>query len=88
MPIPLSDPALDHLIAQMQDAMARFVNGDAAAFKALWSHQPDVTIFGGWGAYEQGWEAVGPRLDWAAARYVAGRATSRERSPARRSAGE
>ena len=75
MSISLTDPTLEHLIAQMQAAMAQFVNGDAAAFKALWSHQPDVTIFGGWGAYEQGWEAVGPRLDWAAARYIDGEVT-------------
>ncbi len=31
-----------------------------------------MTIFGGWGAYEQGWAAVEPRLDWAAARYAEG----------------
>jgi len=44
--------------------------------KALWSHAADVTIFGGWGAYEQGWEQVGPRLDWAAARFRGGTAPS------------
>jgi ketosteroid isomerase-like protein len=31
-----------------------------------------VTIFGGWGAYERGWDQVSARLDWAAARFVDG----------------
>ncbi len=40
--------------------------------RALWSRAGDVTIFGGWGAYEQGWAAVEPRLEWAASRYSEG----------------
>jgi ketosteroid isomerase-like protein len=31
-----------------------------------------VTIFGGWGGYEQGWDAVSRRLDWAASRFGEG----------------
>jgi ketosteroid isomerase-like protein len=46
--------------------------GDAEPLKSMWSHRDDVTIFGGWGAYEQGWAAVEPRLDWAASRYSEG----------------
>jgi ketosteroid isomerase-like protein len=38
----------------------------------LWSHADDVTIFGGWGAYEQGWDAVSRRLDWVASRFGEG----------------
>ena len=40
----------------------------------LWSHADDVTIFGGWGGYEQGWDAVSRRLDWAASRFGEGHA--------------
>ena len=58
--------------AQLLAALRRFVEGDAEPLKRLWSHRDDVTIFGGWGAYEQGWSAVGSRLDWAAARYSEG----------------
>ena len=50
-------------------ALGDFVRGDAASFKDLWSHTDDVTIFGGYGAHEQGWDQVGPRVDWAAARF-------------------
>jgi ketosteroid isomerase-like protein len=53
-------------------AVNDFVNGDAEAFKACWLRQPQVTIFGGRGAYEQGWDEVGSRLDWAAAGFISG----------------
>ena len=59
----------DEFTARLLSALRRFVEGDAQPYKSLWSHGDDVVIFGGWGAWEQGWAAVGPRLDWAAARY-------------------
>ena len=61
-------PTLD----QIQAAIQQFATGDASAYKACWSQADDVTICGGWGAYERGWEQVGPRMDWAAARYRGG----------------
>ena len=45
----------DGFTKQLLDALRRFVQGDAGPYKSLWSHRDDVTIFGGWGAYEQGW---------------------------------
>ena len=54
-------------------ALATFVQGDATPFAAQWSQGDDVTLFGGWGAYERGWDAVGPRLAWAASRFAGGR---------------
>jgi ketosteroid isomerase-like protein len=63
-------------IQQERTANQHFLAGDAAPVKALWSHADDVTICGGWGAYEKGWEQVGPRLDWAAARFGEGNTTS------------
>ena len=59
----------DEFTKQLVDALRRFVQGDAEPYKSLWSRADDVTIFGGWGAYEQGWVAVEPRLEWAASRY-------------------
>lgn len=59
-------------LQQERTANEHFLAGDAAPEKALWSHADDVTICGGWGAYEKGWEQVGPRLDWAAARFLEG----------------
>jgi len=62
----------DEFTGQLLDALRRFVQGDAEPYKNLWSHADDATIFGGWGAYEQGWAAVESRLDWAASRYSEG----------------
>ncbi len=60
---------------QVVAATQQFYAGDSAPFKALWSRGDDVTIFGGWGAYERGWEQVDKRLDWAASRFREGRGT-------------
>jgi len=62
-------------LEQMEAALRQFVNGTPAPFQACWSHADDVTIFGGWGTYERGWEQVGPRLEWAAARFLGGTLT-------------
>ncbi len=62
----------DEFCDQRRGAIGQFVNGDAGPYKQLWSHADDVTIFGGWGAYEQGWDAVSRRLDWAASRFGEG----------------
>jgi Domain of unknown function (DUF4440) len=48
-----------------QMALAAQLDGKPEAFKALWSHGPDVSILGALGGLERGWTEVGPRLDWA-----------------------
>lgn len=63
---------LRQAVEQILAVSKRYINGDPAPFQACWSHGEDVTIFGAWGAYERGWEQVGPRLEWGAARYRAG----------------
>jgi hypothetical protein len=62
---------------KLHEAHEEFINGRPDAFKASWSHRPDVTIFGGFGSGELGWDIVGPRLDWASAQFSEG-ARSRE----------
>ena len=48
-------------------AQRELQQGRPAAYKGLWSHQPDVTLGGGFGGgFEQGWDNVEKRLDWAA----------------------
>jgi hypothetical protein len=67
--------ALDNLestLELVQDAIRQFATGDPTPYKACWSKADDVTICGGWGAYERGWEEVGPRIDWAAGRWRGG----------------
>jgi ketosteroid isomerase-like protein len=62
-------------VTQVQSAIQRGCTGDPEPFKALYSHADDVTIMGAWGAYEHGWAQVGPRLDWALTRFLAGHIT-------------
>ena len=65
-----------------------FGAGDAAPFAALWSRRDDVTLFGGFGAYERGWAVVGPRLDWAASRFGGAGQTTRYEPLAAGSSGD
>lgn len=59
-------------IARLHAAMASVANGDVSAIKSLYSHTADATSFYGWGGYEQGWEAVSRRWDWAGAQFKGG----------------
>jgi ketosteroid isomerase-like protein len=66
------DEGFQSAVEQVGRAVNDFVGGDATAFKACWLQQAQVSIFGGRGAYEQGWDQVGPRLDWAASGFSSG----------------
>jgi ketosteroid isomerase-like protein len=59
-------------VADAGRAASAFVGGDPEPYRSLWARDHDVTIFGGWGDHERGWDEVGPRLDWAAERFVDG----------------
>jgi ketosteroid isomerase-like protein len=63
------------MFQQVEAASVPFLAGDAAPIIALWSHADDVTVFGGSGTYAQGWQAVQPRPEWAAAHFRAGQGT-------------
>ena len=54
--------------AAFEEAIAAQLQGDSEPFKALWSHKPDVMIFGAQGGMEKGWPEVGHRLDWVTGR--------------------
>ena len=66
------DEDFQRAVEAVYATFAAFGAGDAAPFAALWSRADDVTIFGALGAYERGWAAVRPRLDWAASRMFGG----------------
>lgn len=63
---------LEQAIQRMRAATADFINGETRAWKAMCSHRADATLFGGWGGHERGWEQLGPRYDWASARFAGG----------------
>jgi hypothetical protein len=64
-----ADPSLGAFLPRFEEATSRFINGDPTLLKQIASRRDDATIVGAWGAYERGWDEVGPRYDWAAARF-------------------
>jgi len=63
---------IEQAIAMVQAAIGDFVQGKTTAWKAACSHRDDASLFGAWGGWERGWEQLGPRYDWAAARFAGG----------------
>ena len=68
----MADMSWEDAMARLTAAQRDFVTGDAAGIKRLFSHQADVTVLGGFGDFEHGWQEVGPRLDWAASHFAGG----------------
>lgn len=64
-----SDSSFQEFLAKFEDGTSSFINGDPTLWLENASQGDDATIMGGWGAYEKGWDEVGPRYDWAAARF-------------------
>jgi ketosteroid isomerase-like protein len=85
---PFTDPELGAFMRRFEQATSRFINGDNAGWLAHASRRPDATIMGAWGAYEAGWAEVGPRYDWAAARFKPSGATLQVEYLARGHSGE
>jgi hypothetical protein len=54
--------------ATFEAALAAQLDGRPAAFKALWSRRPDVSILGTLDGLELGWPEVDARLDWVSER--------------------
>jgi ketosteroid isomerase-like protein len=61
--------SLEPFLPRFEESTSRFVNGDPSLWRGHASRRDDVTIMGGWGAYERGWSEVGPRYEWAATRF-------------------
>jgi hypothetical protein len=68
----LADPEWTAFIAKLEAAEHEFAQGRPATFKALWSHGDEVSLCGGFGGVESGWDKVGARLDWASSQISAG----------------
>jgi ketosteroid isomerase-like protein len=64
------EASFDRFLREFENGIRRFINGDAALWKANASHGDDVTIMGAWGAHESGWASAAARYDWAASRFA------------------
>lgn len=65
-------------MAELEAAEEEFVKGRPAAFQALWSPADDVTLCGGFGGVERGWQNVTTRLGWVSTKYSNGTRTRKE----------
>lgn len=66
---PFGDPELRAFLERFEHATQEFINGNNEPWLEIASRRDDVTIMGGWGAFERGWAEVRSRYDWAAARF-------------------
>ncbi len=66
------DSSLHGFLRRFEEGLTGFVNGDPTGWLQHVSGGDDVTILGGWGAYERGRQPVGARYGWAAARFLPG----------------
>ena len=53
-------------------ALGRLLHGEAGPLLELWSHADDVTVMGGFGSYEKGWDRVRQNTEFAASRFLGG----------------
>ena len=70
-----SDPSFNSFLERFEEGTRQFISGDPGLWKENVSRRADATIMGAWGAFERGWDEVGPRYDWAAARFQPSDAT-------------
>ena len=68
------DSDFEAFLRKADAAQVIFQQGNPTPYKDIWSHGADVTLAGGFGgSFEQGWERVSKRLDWASAQFRNGR---------------
>ena len=65
-------------IRKLEIAEEEFVQGRPAGFQSLWAQSDDVTLCGGFGGVERGWENVVGRLAWVSTKYADGKRTRQE----------
>jgi ketosteroid isomerase-like protein len=67
------DSEFRFFLADYDEAIRQFAQGNPAKVKTLWSHSPDVSLIGGFGGVvAHGWDEVSARQDWASSQYKEG----------------
>lgn len=66
---------LEHAIELSHEALASILKGDRSGYKALFSHEDDVTLGNPFGPYARGRKNVEATLDGAASHYRDGKVT-------------
>jgi ketosteroid isomerase-like protein len=68
------DTVWQDALEQQRLALAAYVAGDPAPFRASYSHAADVTVFGGFGGWQKGWRDIEERTSWSSSQYHGGSA--------------
>jgi len=68
----LAGKSFSKAVADSDIANVELLAGNPKPLKELYSHNQDITVLGGFGGFEHGWNEVGPRLDWAASQFAGG----------------
>ena len=74
----IDDAEWSVFISKLEASEEEFVQGRPVAFQALWSRADDVTLCGGFGGVERGWQNVTDRLSWVSKKYADGTRTREE----------
>jgi len=62
-------------LAATNDANEALLAGHCGPLRDCFSHQEDISLFGGFGGHEVGWSQIAPRLDWVAQSFAGGHCT-------------
>lgn len=63
------DSSLQSFLPAFEEGTSGFINGDMRLWKQNLSQRDDVTLMGGWGGYEKGWNDANAWYERAAARF-------------------
>ena len=67
-PIPQGE-RLSAALARVDQALREMWRGDPLPYMEAWDHSADVTLMGGLGPVEKGWDAVSDTLSWVGAKF-------------------
>ncbi len=67
---------IDDVIARLDNANERMLDGDCGLWKELLSHREDVTLLGAYGGHVRGWDKVSARFAQTATGYTGGGGTT------------
>jgi ketosteroid isomerase-like protein len=75
LPAILSTGEFRAMLQRTVAALNALLRGDPQPFNGLWSHADDVSVFGGFGGFERGWDRVERDTRLAASRFTHGQLT-------------
>lgn len=72
LPAVVSTDDFRAMLTRTVEALNALLTGDPRPFNGLWSHAPDLTVLGGFGGVERGWDRVDQDTTLAASHFTNG----------------